>query len=98
MVDLIYCEILKLKRSKMLLISILGALAAPGMLLLECLQTHFEHPEKIFTLADIYDSLLLYTIILMNLLVYIIIASYLFSREYTEKTLKNILPDRKSVV
>ncbi|KLU72150.1 MAG: hypothetical protein RHS_2027 [Robinsoniella sp. RHS] len=28
----------------------------------------------------------------MNLLVYIIIASYLFSREYTEKTLKNILP------
>ncbi|KLU72151.1 MAG: hypothetical protein RHS_2028 [Robinsoniella sp. RHS] len=30
----------------MLLISILGALAAPGMLLLECLQTHFEHPEK----------------------------------------------------
>ena len=92
MVDLIYCEILKLKRSKMLLISILGALAAPGMLLLECLQTHFEHPEKMFTLADIYDSLLLYTIILMNLLVYIIIASYLFSREYTEKTLKNILP------
>lgn len=91
MVDLIYCELLKLKRSKMLPISILGALAAPAMLLVECLQTHFEHPEKIFTLADIYDSLLLYTTILMNLLVYIIIAAYLFSREYTEKTLKNIL-------
>lgn len=92
MADLIYCELLKLKRSKMILISILGALAAPAMLLLECLQTHFEHPEKIITLAHIYDSLMLYTIILMNLLVYIIIASYLFSREYTEKTLKNILP------
>jgi len=91
LVDLIYCELLKLKRSKMLPISFLGALAAPAMLLVECLQTHFEHPEKIFTLADIYDSLLLYTTILMNLLVYMIIAAYLFSREYTEKTLKNIL-------
>ena len=92
MLNLIYCELLKLKRSKMLPLSILGSLATPIMMLFEALQTHFEHPEKIFTLSDIYENSLLYVMLLMNMLVYVAITSYLFSREYTEKTLKTILP------
>lgn len=90
--NLIYCEFLKLKRSKIVLFSVLGVLSTPVMMLVEALQTHFEHPEKIFTLSDVYDSSLLYVMLLMNMMVYVAITAYLFSREYSEKTLKMILP------
>lgn len=76
----------------MLPLSIIGVLATPFMMLLEALQTHFKHPERIFTLSDIYDNSILYMMLLMNFMVYVTIAAYLFSREYTEKTLKTILP------
>lgn len=92
MLNLVYCEFLKLKRSKIVIFSVLGILTTPGMMLLEALQTHFEHPEQMISLSDIYDSSLLYVMLLMNMLVYVAIAAYLFSREYTEKTLKMILP------
>jgi len=92
LLDLIYCELLKLKRSKMLPLSILGALATPIMMALEALQTHFKYPERIFTLNDIYDNSLLYAMLLMNIMVFAAITAYLFSREYTENTLKTILP------
>jgi len=92
LLNLIFCELLKLKRSKMLPLSIVGALATPIMMLLEALQTHFEHPEQSFTLSDIYENSLLYVMLLMNMLIYVAITAYLFSREYTEKTLKTILP------
>lgn len=92
MLNLVYCELLKLKRSKMLLISMLGVLATPCMLLIEALQTHFEHPEQKFTLANIYSDSLLYIMLLINMMIYVAIAAYLFSREYTENSLKTILP------
>lgn len=92
MVNLIYCELLKLKRSKILFISFLGAMATPFMMFIEALQTHFEHPDEVIKLVDLYDSSLVYVMLLMNMMVYVIISAYLFSREYTEKTLKMILP------
>lgn len=92
LLNIVYCEILKLRRSKIVLFSILGVLSTPFLMLVEALQTHFEHPEEVFTLSDIYDSSLLYVMLLMNIMVYVAITSYLFSREYTEKTLKTILP------
>lgn len=90
--NLIYCELLKLKRSKVFLISILGVLATPFMIMVEALQMHFKHPEKIFTLADLYDDSLIYTMLLIGMMVYTVITAYLFSREYMEKTMKTILP------
>lgn len=90
--NLIFCELIKLKRSKILVISFLGAMAAPVMMLVEAIQMHFEYPEQTATLVHFYDNSLLYTMLLMNLMVFVIIAAYLFSREYTEKTLKMILP------
>jgi len=92
LLNLVYSEFIKLKRSKIVWFSILGVLATPFLMLVEALQTHFQHPEQIFTLSEIYDSSLLYIMLLMNLMVYVAIASYLFSREYTEHTLKTILP------
>ena len=92
MLNLVYCELLKLKRSKMLFISMLGVMATPCMLLIEALQTHFKHPEQNFTLDNIYSDSLLYTMLLINMMIYVAITAYLFSREYTENSLKNILP------
>jgi bacitracin transport system permease protein len=91
LVNLIYCELLKLKRSKMLLISFLGALVTPIMMIVDGIRTHYAHPEIVNTLADLYDSCLFYTMIIFGLLVYTVIAAYLFSREYSEKTLKTVL-------
>ena len=92
MLNLITCELLKLKHSKMVLLSVLGVLATPCMMLAGALQMHFEYPEKIFTLADIYDNSLVYVMLLINFIVYVAITAYLFSREYTENTLKTLLP------
>ena len=52
MLNLISCELLKLKRSKMVLISVAGVLSTPLLMLIEALQTHFDKPEIIFTLSD----------------------------------------------
>lgn len=92
LLNLIYCELLKLKHSKMVLISVLGVMSTPFMMLIEALQIHFEYPERVFTLDDIYDSSLWYMMLLTNMIIYVVIAAYLFSREYTESTLKTILP------
>ena len=45
MLNLISCELLKLKRSKMVLISVAGVLSTPLLMLIEALQTHFDKPE-----------------------------------------------------
>jgi len=91
LVNLLYCELLKLKRSKMLLISFLGALVTPSMMIADGIKIHYSKPDTIITFADLYDSCSLYTMMLFGLIVYSVIAAYLFSREYTEKTLKTIL-------
>ena len=88
----IYCEWLKLKRSKIVLFSAVSVCTTPFMLFIEALQTHFEHPEQSFTLAEIYSNGLLYGMLLINMMIYVAITAYLFSREYTERTLKTILP------
>lgn len=92
MLNLISCELLKLKRSKMVLISVLGVMSTPFLMLIEALQTHFKHPEMIFTLSDIYSDSILYIMLLSNMMIYVAITAYLFSREYMENTLKTILP------
>lgn len=76
----------------MVLISIVGVMSTPVMMFIQCLQTHFEHPELSFTLFDVYSDSILYVMLLANMMIYVAIAAYLFSREYTENTLKTILP------
>lgn len=71
---------------------ITGVLSTPLLMLLEAVQTHYDNPEFVFTLSDVYNSSILYTMLLTNMMVYVAIASFLFSREYTESTLKTILP------
>lgn len=75
----------------MLLVSFLGALVTPTMLIVDGIRTHYAHPEIVNTLAGLFDSCLFYTMLIFGLLVYTVIAAYLFSREYSEKTLKTVL-------
>ncbi len=75
----------------MLLISFLGALVTPFMMIADGIKIHFSHPELPITLMGFYNGCNLYIMILFGLIVYTVIAAYLFSREHTEKTLKTIL-------
>lgn len=91
MVNLLYCEFLKLKRSKMFLISILGAMVAPIMVFAGLIKAKITQPEKIITYWDMLEQTNLYMLLLFGIIVYGVIAAYLFSREYSENTLKSIL-------
>ena len=76
MLNLISCELLKLKRSKMVLISVAGVLSTPLLMLMEALQTHFDKPEIIFTLSDIYSDSVLYIMLLVNIMIYVAIVTW----------------------
>ena len=62
----------------MVLISVAGVLSTPLLMLIEALQTHFDKPEIIFTLSDIYSDSVLYIMLLVNIMIYVAIAAYLF--------------------
>ena len=89
---MIYCEMLKLKRSRILLLSILGVMTTPFMLFVEVIQQHMEHPEQKVALSAVYSNSMLYVMALINMMIYVTITAYLFSREYSENTWKTILP------
>lgn len=91
MVNLLHSELLKLKRSKMLLISFLGALVTPSMMVAGAIKMHYSDPDTIITLYRLFDDSLLYIMCLFGTIVYAVVAAYLFSREYSENTLKHIL-------
>ena len=91
MVNLLHSEMLKLKRSKMLLISFLGALVTPSMMIAGAVKTHYSNPDTVITLYRWFYDSLLYIMCLFGTIVYAVVAAYLFSREYSENTLKTIL-------
>jgi len=88
---LLYCEFLKLKRSKMFLISVLGAMVAPIMVFAGLIKAKISEPDKIITYLDMLEQTNLYVLLLFGVIVYGVIAAFLFSREYTENTLKLVL-------
>jgi bacitracin transport system permease protein len=91
LLNLLYCELLKLKRSKMLLISFLGALVAPALMFANGVNTHFLRPDNEIKMTGFYDSCIMFSMLMFGLIVYAVITAYLFSREYTENTLKTII-------
>jgi len=91
LLNLLYCELLKLKRSKILLISFLGALVAPTLMFVQGVKTHYSEPEFVISMEHFYENSTLYSMLMFGLIVYVVIGAYLFSREYTENTLKTII-------
>lgn len=91
MVNLLYAEILKLKRSNMFLISIIGTAVAPFMCFVAFLMKKNELPNIPIKFSEFFSETNLYIVLLIGVLLYGVITSYIFNREYVENTLKNIL-------
>lgn len=98
MVDIIYCEWLKLRRSKIVLIGILGSFIVPFLVIINEIRLCFIYKETTLSLNWIYEDTIMYIMLLFGPLVMEVVATYLISREYTEKTLKTIfvVPIRRS--
>lgn len=75
----------------MFFISILGAMVAPIMVFAGLIKVKITEPDKIITYWDMLEQTNLYVLLLFGVIVYGVIAAYLFSREYTENMLKSIL-------
>ncbi|GEN85955.1 ABC transporter permease [Oceanobacillus sp. FSL W8-0428] len=86
MADLLFTELLKLKRSSMFLISILGAAVAPFVVVIA---TFIHEPATPF--EDLFYNVNLYTVLIIGVPLYGVVTTYLFNREYAENTLKNLL-------
>ncbi|WP_298520474.1 ABC transporter permease [uncultured Methanobrevibacter sp.] len=86
MFTFIEMEFLKLKRSKIFLLSLLGAILPPFLMFIAV--TSFDEGntfEMLFTNVNMYMSAM------FAVLIFAIIISYLFGREYNEHTLKTML-------
>lgn len=92
MVNLLYTELLKLKRSKMFLISIIGAAVAPFMIVFASyVHMKTDKPSTPITFYDLFYDANLYTFLVIGVPLYGVVTAYLFNREYAEDTLKNLL-------
>ena len=86
MLTFIQMEFLKLKRSKIFLLSLMGAVLPP--LLMFIAVTAFDEGQSFETL---FSNVNMYMSAMFAVLIFAIIISYLFGREYNEHTLKTML-------
>lgn len=88
MYNFLEIEFLKLKRSKIFMLTILGAIF-PSFLLF--LSAKFGEFTETITLETFMGQVNMYTSLIFAVLLFTVIISYLFGREYNEHTLKTIL-------
>ena len=79
-------EFLKLKRSKIFLLSLMGAVLPP--LLMFIAVTSFDEGQSF---GALFSNVNMYMSAMFAVLIFAIIISYLFGREYNEHTLKTML-------
>lgn len=82
----IQMEFLKLKRSKIFLLSVMGALLPPVLMFIAA--TSFGEAQSFQAL---FENVNMYMSAMFAILIFAIIISYLFGREYNEHTLKTML-------
>lgn len=88
--DIIYCEWLKLRRSKILLIGGLGSVIVPLLAAVNEMRAWSMNPEASLSLWGMYDESIMLIMLLFGPLVLAVVATWLINREYTERTLKTI--------
>ena len=86
MLTFIEMEFLKLKRSKIFLLSLIGAILPP--LLMFIAVTSFDEGQ---TFEALFTNVNMYMSAMFAVMIFAIIISYLFGREYNEHTLKTML-------
>jgi bacitracin transport system permease protein len=91
LVNLLITELLKLKRARMFLISLVGASAAPIMVFIGSLDYRVRKPGEPFYFEQAFADTNLYVLLLIGVLLYGVITAFLFNREYVEDTLKSLL-------
>lgn len=76
----------------MFLISILGAAVAPFMVVVASyVHIKTKQPTETILFEQLFNETNLYTFIVLGPALYGVVTAYLFNREYTEDTLKNLL-------
>lgn len=76
----------------MFLISILGAAVAPFMVVIASyISLKTKHPTPTIVFSELFGEVNLYTVLIIGVPLYGVVIAYLFGREYTEDTLKNLL-------
>lgn len=91
MLRLLHCEYIKLKRSKFLMIGILGTLIVPFFVIVKAVTNYFSDSENVLSVFSLYDGALMFLMLLFAPMVLTILGAWIISREYTDGTLKNIL-------
>lgn len=87
MINFIQTEFLKLKNSKIFLLTVIGILFESLFIIL----SKIEEPTTKYTLEHIFQVNNQYIIAIISVLICCIIISYLIGREYNEHTLKSII-------
>lgn len=90
MLRLLRCECIKLKRSKFLLIGILGTLIVPFFVIVKAVTNYLSNPDTGIYVFSLYDSALMFLMLLFAPMVLTILGAWIISREYTDGTLKSI--------
>ena len=88
MYNFLELEFLKLKRSKIFLLTLVGA-AFPSFLIF--LSTVFGEFDEMVSFETFMGNVNMYMSLIFVILLFTIIISYLFGREYNEHTLKTVL-------
>lgn len=92
MAELLWTEWLKLKRSKMMLLSLIGSCVAPLMVVFgSYIHVNVNDLPGSVLFEELFFQTNLYTTLLIGVPLYGVMAAYLFQREYAEDTLKNLL-------
>lgn len=86
----LYSEWMKLKRSKIIVTGVLGTCIVPLLVIFHRVQQTVRNPGSDITLFELYDSAVMFLMLLFGPLVLSVIAAQLISREYSERTLKTI--------
>lgn len=90
MFNFIQAEFLKLKRSRIFTLSILGAMA-PSLLMFLALLVYNSQNSSSLPADEFLNFIPFYYLLLIGVMLFSLIIAHLFTREYKEHTLKSIL-------
>ncbi len=75
----------------MFLVSLLGALVSPLLTFFMLLGYHSNNPDEPLQFLNLFEQTHLFITFLVGIMLFALIATYLFNREFEEETVKNLL-------
>lgn len=91
MLNLIYAEFLKMRRSMMALVSLAGAAVTPLITFTSFVVYRERHGLGPLMMEKLLNDTSLYAVILIGTPLFGVLATWLFNREFVEDTLKSVL-------